>query len=371
MTQPVAAYLHIPFCDRLCPYCDFAVVTGRGSEADRYLAAVESEIHDDAPAVPLEAVFIGGGTPSSVPATSIARLLTALGERHGLADPEVTMESNPEHLTPELVEGLVAAGVNRLSMGAQSFDPAVLRALGRQHGPDDIRAGVEVAKGAGMGSVSLDLIFGHPLETDASWGATLGAAIASGADHISTYALTVERGTALSRSIAEGAPAPDEDVQADRFEAAVERLGSAGFEHYEVSNHGRPGHRCRYNAEVWAGRPYLAYGLGAHGFRDGARFRNVRAFDAYVARVEAGEGPRQGVDPLDAWEREVDRFMIGLRLRGGVALGEAGAAFVTSGAGARLVAMGVLEVRDGLARVVDPLLTDGVAREVIGLSPPR
>ncbi|NND83758.1 MAG: hypothetical protein HKN46_01265 [Acidimicrobiia bacterium] len=138
-----------------------------------------------------------------------------------------------------------------------------------------------------------------------------------------------------------------------------------------MSNHGRPGHRCGYNAEVWAGRPYLAYGLGAHGFRDGARFRNVRAFDAYVIRMESGAGPRQGVDPLGEWEREVDRFMIGLRLRDGVALGEAGARFVGTDAGRRLVEMGVLAVDRGIARVVDPLLTDGVAREVIGLSPPR
>ncbi|NND83759.1 MAG: coproporphyrinogen III oxidase family protein [Acidimicrobiia bacterium] len=217
MTEPVAAYLHIPFCDRLCPYCDFAVVTGRGSDADRYIAAVEAEINADRPAAPLTAVFIGGGTPSSVPADHIARLLGALVDRHGWDDPEVTVESNPEHLTPALLGQLVEAGVNRLSMGAQSFDPTVLAALGRQHGPTEIADGVAAARAVGMASTSLDLIFGHPEESDASWEATIDRAIALDVDHVSTYALTVERGTALSRAIAAGAPAPDDDVQADRF----------------------------------------------------------------------------------------------------------------------------------------------------------
>jgi oxygen-independent coproporphyrinogen-3 oxidase len=369
--EPVAAYLHIPFCDRLCPYCDFAVVTGRGSDTDRYIDAVVSEILADRPAAPLRTVFIGGGTPSSISASSIERLLGALSRQHGLADPEVTLESNPEHLAQDLVTSLASVGVNRLSMGAQSFDPVVLRALGRRHRPEDIDVGVAAARAAGMASVSLDLIFGHPAETDASWEATLERAIGLDVDHVSTYALTVERGTALSRSIAEGAPAPDDDVQADRYEVAVDRLGRAGFEHYEVSNHGRPGHRCDYNTEVWAGRPYLAYGLGAHGFRDGTRFRNVRAFDAYVTRVESGGSPRQGVDPIDPWEQEVDRFMIGLRIRDGVELGEAGPAFLDTDSGRRLVLRGILEVDGAMARVVDPLLTDAVAREVVGLSPPR
>lgn len=371
MTEPVAAYLHIPFCDRLCPYCDFAVVTGRGDDAGRYVAAVEAEILGDAPAAPLSSVFIGGGTPSSIPPGAVGRLLDALRGRHGFASPEVTMESNPEHLSPELLEPLAAVGVNRLSIGAQSFDPDVLAALGRRHGPDEVESGVAAAVAAGFEQVSLDLIFGHPAETDASWARTLDRAIATGVDHVSTYALTVERGTALSRQVAAGAPAPDGDVQADRYEVAARRLGEAGLEHYEVSNHGRAGHRCRYNLEVWAGRPYLAYGLGAHGFRDGIRFRNVRAFDAYVDRVTSGQGPRQGEDVVDEWEQEVDRFMFGLRMRDGVVLGVAGERFVEAGAGKRLVELGVLEVEGGVARVVDPLLTDAVAREVVGLTPRR
>lgn len=369
MTEPVVAYVHIPFCARLCPYCDFAVVAGRTEEAERYVAALEREIRTDAPAKPLEAVFIGGGTPTAVPASHIARVLAALEERHGFAEAEVSLESNPEHLGEELVGGLRRAGVNRLSIGAQSFDPGVLAALGRAHGPEEVMRGVEAARSGGIASVSLDLIFGHPAEDGASWHATLASAVATGVDHVSTYALTVERGTALSRAVAAGAPAPDEDVQADRYEAAVARLARAGFEHYEVSNHARPGHRCRYNEDVWAGKPYLAYGLGAHGYRGGDRFRNVRALDAYLHRVEAGESPRAGTEALDAWEQEVDRFMVGLRVRAGVRLGEAGERFAASGAGRRLLDLGVLEIVGDVARVVDPLLTDAVAREVVGLSP--
>ncbi len=369
MSGPAAAYLHLPFCARLCPYCDFAVVTGRTGEAERYVAAVEREIAEDAPGAPLEAVFIGGGTPTAVAPELIARLLEALERQHGFALPEISLESNPEHLDAPLLEALAAAGVNRLSIGAQSFDAAVLAALGRVHAPEDIARGVLAARDAGVPSVSVDLIFGHPAEDAASWDATLDAALATGVDHVSTYALTVERGTSLSRSIAAGAPAPDEDEQADRYEAALARLGAAGFVHYEVSNHAKPGHRCRYNEVVWAGAAYLAYGLGAHGYRDGARFRNVRAFDAYVSRIESGESPRAGIDRLSAWEREVDRFMIGLRLRSGVLLGDAGERFVGSPPGRRLVDLGVLLVEGDVARVADPLFTDAVAREVVGINP--
>ncbi len=364
---PRACYVHVPFCARVCPYCDFAVVAGRNRDAERYCAAVEREIRADSPARPLEAVFIGGGTPSSVSPRLIGRILGALAERHGMAsDVEISLESNPEDLGAHAVRDLAGTGVTRLSIGAQSLDPVVLDALGRVHEPDDVLRAVDAALDL-MHSVNVDLIFGHPAESAASWQETLARVVAAGPHHVSTYMLTVERGTALSRAIAGGAPAPDEDVQADRFEMAVRVLDAAGYGHYEVSNHAQPGHECRYNLDVWANRSYLAYGLGAHGYRDGVRFRNVRALDAYLSRVEAGDSPRQGEERMSEWDVELERLMLGLRLRTGVAAGQGGRAFLASDAGRRFVAMGIVSHEAGVLRVERPLLTDAVIREVVAL----
>lgn len=237
-----AAYVHVPFCGRVCPYCDFAVVAGRDGLTDSYVDAVISEIGMEQSIPALDAVFLGGGTPSRLPAESLARILQALADRFGFADNvEVSLEANPEDWTGELAAGLVRAGFNRVSFGAQSFDPAVLRYLGRQHSPADIDNGVAVSRRAGFASVSLDLIFGAPLETLASWSATVDAALKLEPDHVSTYALTVERGTALSRLVSAGAAAPDPDDQADKYELAQRRLVAAGLDHYEVSNYARAG----------------------------------------------------------------------------------------------------------------------------------
>ena len=271
------AYLHVPFCARVCPYCDFAVVAGRDGDMGRYVDAVVAEIAGDGDFGPIDAVFVGGGTPSTVPAEAVAALVDAVARRHGLAgDAEVTMEANPEDWTGASAEAFRDAGVTRVSFGAQSTDPRVLAALGRRHGPREVGRAVRLARDAGYRSVSVDLIFGHPVETAASWERTLDDVVDLGPDHVSTYALTVERGTPLARSVAAGAPAPDPDTQADRWEAARDVLGAAGYVGYEVSNHARPGHPCRYNLAVWAGGSYVAYGLGAHGHRAGVRFRNVR-----------------------------------------------------------------------------------------------
>lgn len=368
---PRACYIHIPFCARHCPYCDFAVVVGREEETERYGAAVLSEIARETPAGPLDAVFIGGGTPSAVPAALTGRLIGALVDRHGMEQgAEVSLESNPEDLGGSLSHELIEAGVNRLSIGAQSLDPGVLTALGRGHEPGEVITAIENARAAGMHSVSVDLIFGHPSETELSWRRTLKQVVAAGPDHVSTYALTVERGTALSRAIAAGAPSPDDDTLADRFEAARTILGDAGYVHYEVSNHARPGHECQYNLRVWHNEPYLAYGLGAHGYRDGVRYRNVRALDAYLDRSESGASVRQGEDVIGPWESELERLMLGLRLRGGVPAGEAGKVLVGAPAWERLRRAGIVSFVGNILRVEKPLFTDAVIREVLALSPP-
>jgi len=365
---PPSAYVHIPFCHRICPYCDFAVVAGRLSDALRYVSAVTSEIESSHTWEPLGAVFIGGGTPSAVDSKLIHRLLSALEAKHGFQkDAEITLESNPEDWTPKKAEGMLAAGVNRLSIGAQSFDPVVLAALGRQHGSADIDAAVSVSRRVGFNSVSLDLIFGHPMETTSSWNDTLRRATDLAPDHISTYALTVERGTQLSREVKAGAPAPDDDVQADRYEAVLEAMSAAGLERYEVSNFSRIGHECRYNRRVWAHGSYEAYGLGAHGYRGSVRFRNVRALDAYLARVEAAESPRAGQEQLDSWPLELERMMVGLRRIEGVELGVGGASFLASEEGQRLVRAEVVAQDGNRLVVTNPLMTDAVIRAVLAL----
>lgn len=363
-----SAYVHVPFCARVCPYCDFAVVEGRDDLGDRYLAALVAEIGRAGPWQPLDAVFVGGGTPSRFGADRLAAVLMALHDRFGLAPgAEVTLEANPEDWNDHLASALVGAGFTRVSFGAQSFDPQVLDCLGRRHGTADIAAAVDSARRAGFGSVSLDLIFGTPGEDLSTWERTVEAAVSLGPDHLSCYALTVERGTPLSRQVAAGAAAPDPDVQADQYELASELLAKAGYVRYEVSNWARPGHVCRYNLSVWGQGEYEAFGNGAHGFRNGVRFRNVRRLDAYLERVETGGDSRAGREHLAGFEAELDRVFVGLRRVAGVSDGPGVQALLSSEEGRRLMTAGLLEHGSGHLRVVDPLLTDEVERAILGL----
>ncbi len=363
-----SAYLHIPFCEAVCPYCDFAVVAGRDDLSDRYLAALEREIEIEAPWNELDSVFLGGGTPSRVGARSIGRLLKALDRRFGIRPgSEVTLEANPEDIDPESADGLASAGVTRVSLGAQSLDASVLRALGRRHTPEKVASAVEAARAAGVESVSLDLIYGTPGESLESWERTLLGALDLEPDHVSAYALTVEPPTALGRAVRQGAAAPDPDDQADKWEKASRLLAAAGLTRYEVSNHSRPGQACAYNLSVWGMGEYLAFGLGAHGFRDGIRTRRVRRIDTYLRRIESGLGAVQASDRIDGRVWEQERLMVGLRRTAGVEAGQLGAELVESEPGRRLIAAGVLELEGNRLKVARPLLTDEVVRAVLDL----
>ncbi len=367
-----AAYVHVPFCGRVCPYCDFAVVAGRDGLMDRYVAALIAEISMEVTVPALEAIFIGGGTPSRLPAQDLSRIVHALADRFGLTDEiEVALEANPEDWTEVLAADLVAAGFNRVSFGAQSFDPDVLRYLGRQHSATDISDGVELARDAGFASVSVDLIFGAPVEDLASWSATVDGTLELAPDHVSTYALTVEGGTPLSRLVAAGAPAPDPDDQADKYQLAQRLLSAAGLDQYEVSNYARSGHECLYNLNTWAQGDYVAFGLGAHGHLDGVRRRNVRSLDTYLDRIEGGERAEQGRETIEGWDRELERVFLGVRLRQGVELREVEKALLGDADGRRLVDAGLIVIDHNQLLVVDPLLTDAVARVVLGLTQPN
>ncbi|HEX9643138.1 MAG TPA: radical SAM family heme chaperone HemW [Acidimicrobiia bacterium] len=368
-----SAYVHIPFCRRRCPYCDFAVVPhdGGGSpfQVARYIRALTAEFAMEPPWEPLDAVDLGGGTPSSLPASGLRDVLAGLDRRfERRSDAEVSLEANPEDWSAGYADEVRGVGFTRVSLGVQSFDPAVLTALGRLHGPADGEQAVLAARSAGFETVGLDLIYGTPGESAASWEETVERALALDPDHLSAYALTVERGTALSRDVLAGAPGPDPDDQADKYEHLAASASAAGLVRYEVSNWARPGHPCRYNLATWGQGEYLAFGLGAHGHRDGMRRRNVRRLDAYLARVEAGERPEAGAEPITGWSAEQERLMLGLRRAAGVIAGDGGAALEASADGRRLMAAGVLERHGDRLVVAKPLLTDEAVRAVLSLS---
>ncbi len=363
-----SAYVHIPFCARVCPYCDFAVVTGEDGSSERYVAALLTELGSEPGWEPLDAIAFGGGTPSRLAPRLLGSVVDALRAHSGLAPGcEVSIEVNPEDVTPELAHGLADIGITRVSIGAQSFEPAVLAWLGRCHRPADVERGVLALRSAGIEQVNIDLIFGTPGETAEMWMRSVEWALALGPDHISTYALTVERGTALGRSVAGGAPAPDPDVQADAWEAAGMTISRSGLVRYEVSNHARPGAVARYNLSVWTGGEYLGLGMGAHRHRDGVRSWNLRRLDTYIRRLEGGLSPRQGDERLSAAERERERVFLGLRLASGVRPGEPGLRLLESPGGRRLVDADVMTMRDGRLVVTRPLLTDEVQRALMAV----
>ena len=366
-----SAYVHIPFCSAVCPYCDFAVVAGRDDLVNEYANALLAEIAMSERRRPLGSIYFGGGTPTHVPPNVLGQVLDAIVDHHGLHDgAEVSVEANPEDFTAERARALRKIGFNRVSFGAQSFDDTVLVALGRRHDPEAITRSVEAARAVGFDNVSLDLIYGTPGETMGSWEATLTAGLAADPDHFSCYALTVEPGTPLGRSVRDGHPGPDPDLQADLFELADRSLGAAGYERYEVSNWSRPGMECLYNLAVWAQGEYEAYGNGAHRFVDGVRSRNARRIDTYLTRIAEGERPIAGADPVEGWGRELDRLFVGLRRTVGVSVGSGVDAFIRSEGGRRLLGHGVVTVEAGRLRVVRPLLTDEVHRVALSLSAP-
>jgi oxygen-independent coproporphyrinogen-3 oxidase len=295
-------------------------------------------------------------------------VVAALRYRCGLAaSAEVSIEANPEDWSERYAGELVEAGFTRVSLGVQSFDQAVLDDLGRVHSPQQAERAVAAARCGGFRSVSVDLIYGSPAESASSWRATLRRALDSGIDHLSAYALTVERGTALSRAVAAGSPAPDPDLQADAYEEVAAAAAAAGLVRYETSNFATPGHACRYNLLTWAQGEYLAFGSAAHGHRAGTRSRSVARLDRYLEAVEEGRSAVVGTERLGGWGREQERLLLGLRRAAGVSAGTAGLALVASDEGARLIRAGVLAVDGERLRVAAPLLGDEVSRAVLAL----
>ncbi|MBS1675042.1 MAG: coproporphyrinogen III oxidase [Actinobacteria bacterium] len=328
-----SAYLHVPFCRVRCGYCDFNTYTAselRGARQDAYADTLIREIDlaravlDEAGALrPMDTVFFGGGTPTLLPAGDLARMLGAAVDAFGIAgDAEVTVEANPDTVTPEVVAELAAAGVTRMSIGMQSSVPHVLAALDRTHRPENVRTAVRWAREAGL-AVSVDLIYGAPGESLDDWRASLETAIRLEPDHISAYALIIEDGTKLARQIRRGeVPAPDDDLQADMYELADELLAGDGFDWYEVSNWARRGtdrdQRSRHNMAYWRGTDWWGFGPGAHSHVAGLRWWNVKHPAAYAQRLAAGESPAAGTERPDPDAANLERILLRTRMAEGL-----------------------------------------------------
>ena len=334
--RPLGFYLHVPYCATRCGYCDFNTYTAselRGSggvlaSRENYAGTLVEEVRlarkvlGDDPR-PVETVFVGGGTPTLLPADDLGRMLTAIREEFGLADgAEVTTEANPESVDPAYLARLREAGFNRISFGMQSARRHVLAVLDRTHTPGRPEACVAEARAAGFEHVNLDLIYGTPGESDDDWRASLDAAIGAGPDHVSAYALIVEEGTRLARRIRRGEiPTTDDDVHADRYLIAEEKLSAAGFGWYEVSNWAAsPAARCRHNELYWTGADWWGAGPGAHSHIGGVRWWNVKHPGAYAQALAEGRSPGAGREVLDDEDRRVERVLLELRLVDGVPL---------------------------------------------------
>jgi putative oxygen-independent coproporphyrinogen III oxidase len=311
VTGPFGVYIHIPFCRHRCDYCAFATWTDRDHVIDDYLDALRHDI-DRAELGPVSSVFVGGGTPTRVPATDLASVLDAIPLA---ADAEVTVECNPDDVTVEMMQTYVAAGVNRVSLGVQSMVPSVLAALGRTHVPANVHRAVEAVRVAGLPTFNLDIIYGGAGESLNDWQATLDGVLALRPPHVSAYALTIEAGTPLAEDPSRH---PDDDDLADKYEMADEALTGAGLANYEVSNWAIPGHECRHNMLYWRQGNYRGFGSAAHSHSDGHRWWNVRTPERYVAAVQAGESTEAAGENLDDETRRIEGLQLALRMSDGV-----------------------------------------------------
>ncbi len=332
---PLGLYVHIPFCVRKCAYCDFNSYSGLGYLHDSYVAALCHEIERCSTLPgrdPVDTIYFGGGTPSLLPPESVLAILNACRGRFELVpQAEVTLEANPGTVEAESLAALFQAGVNRLSLGAQSMNDQELARLGRIHTAGQVREAMRDARQAGFTNTNLDLIYGLPGQRVPGWRRTLKAALELEPDHLSLYCLTLEDHTPLARQILRGAvPQPEPDVAAEMYELARELLRAEGFEHYELSNWARlpdtnawddrasqaqrQGSRCRHNLKYWTGQPYIGFGAGAHSFVSGVRTYNLSDPRQYIAAVDGGTTAMEGAVPIDSVEALAEAMILGLRL---------------------------------------------------------
>lgn len=324
-------YVHVPFCVRRCGYCDFAVTATAAAPVAEWLAAVRAELAHRCSAgewsgrMQLDTIYIGGGTPSLLGAGAMRRLRDVLAEFADWDDATVewTAEANPESFTPALAEDWIASGINRLSLGVQTFHEPALRWMGRLHGAGGAESAIAAARNAGLGNISIDLIFGLPARLGRDWSADLDRTLALEPAHVSLYGLTAEPDTPLGSRVSAGREQlADEDCYAAEYLLAARRLSAAGLCHYEVSNFARPGRASRHNRAYWQLRPYAGVGPGAHSYLPPFRSWNVRDWRAYRDGLRAGTGAEAGREEVGGNDSELERLWLGLRNRDGIPLAE-------------------------------------------------
>ena len=326
--HPRHLYVHVPFCARRCSYCDFSIAVRRVTPVDEYLRALDAELSlRFAASSPweLDTLYLGGGTPSRLGADGIARLVDIISRRATLrADAEVTIEANPDDVSVATASGWRAAGVNRVSLGVQSFDPGILRWMHRMHDADGAIAAARSIRDAGFTDLSIDLIFSLPTTLQRDWSRDLDLALALEPTHLSLYGLTIEHRTPLGRWRDRGElqEAPEDRYEAEYLEAH-HRLTAAGLDHYEVSNFGRPGSHARHNSAYWSGVAYGGIGPAAHEYDEVSRRWNVAPYAEWVKHLAAGSDPIGGSEHLSTAERIAETVYLGLRTDGGLTL-EAG-----------------------------------------------
>jgi oxygen-independent coproporphyrinogen-3 oxidase len=369
------AYVHVPFCRHRCGYCDFTLVAGRDDLVERYFSAIERELTRVETPLALETLYLGGGTPSHLGPVGLRRLLDLLRTRLAAADGcEVTVEANPLDVTDAFTDTVVACGATRVSLGAQSLDAATLRSLDRDHSPADVLAAVDRLRGRGL-AVNLDLMTAAPAQSLAAVERDLDAFAAVGCGHVSVYCLTWEPGTAFDSRRRKGLLAPvDDGLERAMFDAAIDRLEAAGYEHYEVSNFARPGFRCRHNEAYWDCRPWEGFGPGAARFDGRTRTTNHRSVTGWIDRVLGGRDHAGDRDAMSDEEAARERVVMGLRRRDGIdreAFREASGFELDRLAGpviARWVARGLATDDGSRVRLSRQglLVSDGLWGEVLG-----
>ena len=290
--EPISLYVHIPFCETKCPYCDFNTYAAIEPLMPTYVAALKSEIALwgsllDRPEV--HTVFFGGGTPSYLPSEDIRHTMKAITTAFNLAPcAEVTLEANPGDFTADKLAAYLDCGINRLSIGIQSFDDDLLKTLGRRHDATDAVLAYRQAADAGFGNISIDLMYGLPYQSIQQWQSTLAQALELAPPHISMYCLTLEGGTPMERWVDQGSmPTPDADLAADMYLMAQDEMRQGGYRHYEISNWAQPGRRSQHNLTYWRNDPYLGVGPGAHSYLGDCRFSAIKSPREYIRRMQS------------------------------------------------------------------------------------
>ncbi len=321
---PRAAYIHVPFCRHRCGYCDFTLVAGRDDLIERYLTALQHEVERSfstsaVSRISLDTLFFGGGTPTHLSNDQLQRLMGGVSKHFSVSSGcEISVEANPLDLTADKIRLLTDLGVNRVSLGVQSLESTVLALLERNHQPEDVHGVMERLRPA-ISNISIDLIFGVPGQTLDSWRETLRQALVLEPNHISTYGLTWEDGTAFTTRRRRGELRPvDENLERDQYAAAIDDLTTAGYEHYEISNFARSGFRCRHNQVYWRGEEFYAYGPGAARYVGGRRETNVRSVLGWLEAIESARSPVAEAEQLDSRHRARELIYLGLRTCEGV-----------------------------------------------------